>query len=76
VLTGCHKTATSKERCRDDDNKNYVLVVEDLVRSRADGKEFSLKRTTVEFFQEVKIFQKIKISAKAILYLILRLYTN
>jgi hypothetical protein len=40
------------------------------LRSRADGKEFSLKRTTVEFFQEVKIFQKIKISTKAILYLI------
>ncbi len=68
MLAGCQDD--DKEQCRDDDNKNYVLVVEDLVRSRADGKEFSLKRTTVEFFQEVKIFQEIKISAKAILYLI------
>jgi hypothetical protein len=51
--------------CRDDDNRNYVLLlfVKDL-RSGDDGKEFSSKRTTVEFFQEVKIFQEMKISAK------------
>jgi hypothetical protein len=53
--------------CRDDDNKNYVLLlfVKDL-RSGDDGKELSSKRTTVEFFQELKIFEEMKILAKGL----------
>jgi hypothetical protein len=51
--------------CCDDYNRNYVLLlfVKDL-RSGDGGKEFSSKRTTVECFQEVKLFQEIMILAK------------
>jgi hypothetical protein len=39
--------------------------VKDL-RSGDDGKEISSKRTTVEFFQELKIFEEMKILAKGL----------